>query len=477
MSESVIGSIGCSADISNHFSLAQHYLDPIFKRLNGRNGVWDGMIPDGGRFPVGSGFSSRVTTLAQQRLGYEDLNLWQDMVGLQSDCAVTCDPPNKVVDPGNANHQWYRLMNISYNTTPYCLESMFAASLSLDQQIEQIYKDLMYIRSDVMDEFYRNNQVGLSAFRWMGYDPASTQAGSPALLNDQWRFATDANGMVNTKYIILDSTVNPNSIALLSTDILNRVRNYGIPMGTFNPEGEIKLLTDYETFSALPLYDTNRREDNRFRQPVSLNPEYVATTHYAGYALKNDYFALRYNWTLTDPLYPAGVLKRVYQWSNRAISEGCFSQTNQEYIDADFSLHIPWSDMDSVFETQNGEQPLSAGSGANFAATASPWDGTWRWINEVNEVTPCNQDRNKGYWRMVLKKAAKPLMFGQRGHVVLSRRFPLRGVTRACATLQVSVTGSVDCTNNCPAQDFYPPALVTRYTCGGWNSGGSCASA
>jgi len=476
MSESVIGSIGCSADISNHFSVAQHYLDPIFSKLNGRQGVWDGMIKNGGRFPVGSGFASRVTTLAQQRLGFQDLNLWQDMVGLQSDCAVTCDPPNKVVNPGNANHQWYRLMNISYNTQPYCLESMFAASLSLDQQIEQIYKDLMYIRSDVMDEFYRNNQVGLTAFRWLGYDPTTAQGGSPALMQSQWEFATDSNGNVDTTYIILDSTVNPNSISLLSTDILNRIRNYGIPLGTFNPEGEIKLVTDYETFSALPLYDTNRREDNRFRAPVSLNPDYVATTHYAGYALKNDYFQLRYNWTTTDPAYPNGVLKRVYQWSNQLLSEGCFSQTNQDYVDADFSLNIPWSDTDAVFETQNGEQPLSAGSGVNFQASASPWDGTWRWINEVNEVTPCNQDRNKGYWRMVLKKAAKPLMFGQRGHVILSRRFPLRGVTRACATLQVSTTGSVDCTNNCPAQDFYPPALVERYTCGGWNSAGSCAT-
>lgn len=475
MPESVINSIGCAADISNHFSVAQHYLDPIFKRLNGRPPVWDGMIKNGGRFPVGSGFASRVTTLAQQRLGFEDLNLWQDMVGLQTDCAVSCDPPVKVVDPGNANHQWYRLMHISYNTRPYCLESMFSAALSLDQQIEQIYKDLMYISMDVLDEFNRNNYVGLSAYRWLGYD-AATQAGGSGLLQDQWQFATDANGNVDTKYIILDPTVNPANITLLSTDILNRIRNYGIPMGTFNPEGEIPVVTDYETFSNLPLYDTNRREDNRFRAPVVLNPEYVSTTSYAGYRLKNDWFALRYNWTTSEPGYPLGVLKRVYQWSNQALSEGCFSNTNQAYIDADFQLNIPFSSMDEVFQLQNGEQPLSAGSGANFQASASPWDGTWRWINEVNEVTPCNQDRNKGYWRMVMKKAAKPIMFGQRGHVVLSRRFPLRGLTRSCAPLQAPVSGSVDCSNVCPAMDFYPPALVDRFTCGGWNSAGTCTA-
>jgi len=470
-----IGTIGCVADLSNHFSVGQYHLDDIFRDLNGESGVWEGMVPDGGRFPVGSGFAARTTTLAQQRLSYEDLNLWQPMVGLQADCAVTCDPPTKTVDPGNANHQWYRLMNIAYNTQPYCLESMFSAALDLPGQIRQIYKDLMYIRTDVMDEFYRNNYVALSAFQWMAYDPPANQVGSPALLQSQWQFATDANGFADTKYIILDPTVNPNNIGLLSTDILNRIRNYGIPMGTFPKKGQIKLITDYETFSNLPLYDTNRREDNRFRAATVLNPEYVATTSYAGYELVDDPFQLRYNWTLTDPAYPQGVLKRVYQWTNQAISEGCFSQTSQEYIDADFCLNIPFSDRDEVFVMQSGEQPLSAGSGVNFADPASPWNGTWRWVNEVNEVTPCNQDRNKGYWRMVLKKAAKPVLFGQRGHVLLSRRYPLRGITRSCATLQVSTSGSIDCTNTCPAQDFYPPALISRFTCGGWNSGGNCA--
>jgi hypothetical protein len=471
-----IGNISCSADISNHFSLAQHYLNPIRDALNGRVGTWEGMVKDGGRFPVGSGFASRVTTLAQQRLGFQDLNLWVPMEGpTQPNCEAACDPPTKVLNPGNAEHQWYRLLEVAYNTQPYCLESMFAQSFDLEMQIAQIFKDLFMVRADVMDEFNRNNQVGLSAFRWLAYDPPSNQAGSPALYQNQWQFATDVNGFVNTKYIVLAPTVNPNNIGMPSTDILNRIRNYGIPMGTYPEDGEIPLITDYETFSNMPLYDTNRREDNRFRSPGQLDPSYKATTQYAGYKLKNDIFMLRYNWVTNDPLYPRGVLKRVYQWSNQSVSEGCFSQTNQDYIDADFCLIIPWSEADEVFQLQNGEQPLSAGSGVNFQATASPWNGEWRWVNEINEVTPCNVDRNKGFWRMVLKKAAKPIMFGQRGHVLLSRRYPLRGITRSCAPLQVTHTTSIDCSNSCPVADFFPPPLVTSYSCGGWNSQGTCA--
>ncbi len=464
--------IGCGSDLSNHFTKSQYNLSDIFEAIEGVDGVWQsGMIPDGGRFPVNSGFAARVTTIAQQRLGIDDINLWQAMDASLSDCAATCSPPTAIVDFGNAQHNWYRLMNIAYNTKPYCLTQLYANHLNAPEQIAQVYKDLKFISMDVMDEFNRNNYVGLSAYRWMGYDPAG---GTPALLQQQWRFATDANGFIDTKYIILAPTVNPNYIAMLSTDELNQIRNRGIPIGTFPVDGEIPLMTDYQAFSDMPLYDTNRRQDNRFRAPVVLNPEYKATTSYAGYNLKNDFFALRYFWTTTEPGYPNGVLKRVFQWSNQAMSEGCWSNVNESYETADFQLNIPFSEMHEVFRLQSGETPLSAGSGTNFQALASPWNGTWRWINEINEYTPCNQDRDIGYWRMNLRKAARPVQFGTRGHVLLTRRNPIRGITRNCQTLGAPTSSYASC-NTCPPVDFYPPPLVDRWTCGGFNASGVCA--
>jgi hypothetical protein len=465
-----ITDINCEADISNLFTRGQHELSKAFEFIEGIDGNWTGMIPDAGRFPVGSGFAARVTTLGQQRLNFQSLNLWKDMVGLQTDCAVSCDPPTTTLEFANADHKWYRLMHVAYNTKPYCLTSMFADALNLPEQIAQIYRDLKHVTMDVMDEFYRNNQVGLSKYRWMGYDSGAAQN----LLSDGWRFATDANGNIDTSYIILDDTVNPNNIALLSTDILNLIRNRGIPIRTFSKDAPIPLVTDYQTFQALPLYDTNRRADNRFRAPAVLNPSYAETLEYAGYTLRNDYFALRYYWTTTEPGYPNGVLKRVDQWSSQEFSEGCWSAVSDAYENADFQIAIPWGQ--AAFEMQNGEQPLSAGSGVNFQASASPWDGTWRWINEVNEVTPCNQDRNKGYWRMVLKKAARPKESGIRGHVLLHRRFPDRGIVRSCATLKTLVAGSPDCTLTCPPLDHYPPALVDIFSCGGWNAEGTCGA-
>jgi len=393
MGESVISTLSCVGDLSNHFTRAQHMLSDVFDLIEGVDGIYDGLIQDGGQFPLQSGFAYRQTTLAQQRLGPQSLKTWKAMVGLQTDCATSCQPPTTVVDFGNAQHTWVRLQETSYNTKPYCLTELFADKLNIQAQIAQVFRDLKFVTKDVLDEFYRDNQVGLSRNRWLGYDDG---VAVPNLQRGTWQFRTNANGDVDTTYIELAAGVDPDNIALLSTDFLNKIRNRGIPTGTFRPDGPITLLSDYETFSNLPLYDTNRREDNRFRAPVQLNPEYKATTSYAGYDLKNDYFSLRYYWTTTDPLYPGGVLKRVFHWADEEVSEGCFSDTAEAYENADFQVSIPWS-MLGVFKRQNGEQPLSAGSGANFKAPSSPWNGMWRWINETNNYTPCNEDYLIGY--------------------------------------------------------------------------------
>lgn len=457
--------ISCSEDISNLFTRAQHDLDTQFQNIDGFDGAWAGMIPEGGSFPVGSGFAARVTTMGQQRLSFSRLNAFQPMVGLQAGCEVSCDPPTEQVNFANADHKWYRLMTAAFNSVPYCLESMWADALNLSENVQAIFASMKHMTMDVMDEFYRNNHAGIAAFQWMGY---VEDDGTQKLLRQQWRFATDANGNVDTTYIILDSTVDPDNISLLTVGgVLNRIRNQGTYVGTFPRDGEIPLVTDYETFSNLPLYDTNVRADNRFRAPTVLNPAYAATTSYAGYSLRNDPFSLRYYWTTTEPGYPAGVLKRVDQWSNNAMSEGCYSNVSQDYEDADFQVSFPWGR--AAFTLQNGMQPTSAPGGINFAATAAPWRGAWRWVNEINEITPCNVDRNKGFWRAVFKLAAKPLESGIRGHAVLHRRFPYTGVTKVCRDLGAPVGGSVDCTNTCPPLDWSPPALVDVFTCGTWN--------
>lgn len=465
--------ISCAADISQLFVRGQYTLEKDLRMIDGWNGVWDGLVPDGGRFPIGSGYAARVSNMGQQRLGFGTLGGWSPMVGLQADCAVSCDPPVQNLNFGNGENVWYRLQTKAYNTTPYCLESMWGDALNLPENIQNIYTNLKHVTIDTMDEFYRSNHAAISQWRWAGY---VNNAGQQSLLQQEWRFATDANGAIDTTYIILNPTVDPNNISLLSVrGVMNQIRDYGIPTGTFPVDGEVTVITDYNTFNDLPLYDTNTRADNRFRMPSVLNPDYASTQQYAGYRLKNDPFVMRYMWRPpgTEAGYPNGVLKRIDPWANLALSDGCMSNTSRDYQNADFQVSVMWGGP--TFSVQNGEVPLSAPGGVNFSDPASPWNGVWRWVNEVNEVTPCNQDRNKGYWRAVFKKGAKPMLNGFRGHLVLHKRFPWDGITRLCRTLGSPTAGSTDCNLTCPALDLYPPTLATIFTCGSWNSD-SCSS-
>lgn len=473
MAEPIV--LSCQADLANLFNRGQHTLDRDLRMIDGWNGAWDGMIPSGGRFPLGSGYAARVSNMMQQRLSYGSLAGWTPMVGLQADCQVSCDPPTQQLNFGNGEDVWFRLQTKAYNTTPYCLESMWADALNLPENIQNIFTNLKHVTIDTMDEFFRSNHAAISQWRWAGY---VTDAGQQSVLQNQWRFATNANGDIDTTYIILDPTVNPNNISILSVrGLLNYIRSYGIPTGTFTPGGEVGVVTDYETFSNLPLYDTNTRADNRFRAPGVLNPEYASTQSYAGYRLKEDPFVMRYMWREPGAVagYPNGVLQRIDPWSNMQMSFNCGSNTNLDYQNADFQISFPWGGP--TFSVLSGETPLSAPGGVNFSDPASPWNGVWRWVNEVNEVTPCNQDRNKGYWRAVFKKAAKPMLNGFRGHAILHKRFPWDGITRLCRTLQTTPTaGSGDCSDTCPPLDWYPSALVDIWTCGAFNND-TCSSA
>lgn len=464
--------IGCSADISTAFTRAQHNLSKEFESVQGITGVFDDLIPSGGTFPLNSSFAARVTTLAQQRLNFARLNLWQPMVGGQENCDTSCQPPVTTVDFANAQHNWYRLFWINYKTEPYCLTQLFADKLNVVENIAQVLMNLKSLSRDLIDEFARNNHVAIARHKWLGLAPAS---GTPTLTQGDWAFATDANGFPDTSVIILEAGIDPNEIALLSVGgMLNNIRERGSRIGTFPVNGDVPVLTDWMTFQELPFRDTNVRADNRHRQPGALAPSLAATTNYAGYQLKPDQFAHRYNYSPDDAEYPGQtILRRVNAWQDETLSEGCFSDVSDDYENASFTLVTPWGGP--VFKKELGEMPSTAGSGTSFANPTKPWNGmNWVWFNEVNEVTPQNSHRNLGYWDLVSQFAARPMKFGNDGHVILVRRFPFTGITGTCATLAVTGDGSVDCTNTCPAMDFFPPALEEYTTCGCWNPDGNC---
>jgi hypothetical protein len=456
--------VSCVDDIRNFFTRAQYTLDKDFAILEGVMGAWEGKIPSAGSFPIGSGWAARTTVLGFNRPRVTGAPRFQPMVGLQDDCVGSCTTPTTTIKLGNADHKWYRMAEYAENTEVYCLTKMLGDALNLDAQIKNHIRIMKMRTMEIYDEYYRANQAILSENKWLGIDGSTPRRGL-------WRFEEDANGTVNVNKIILDTSVTAGNVSLLTQDFLNRIRLQGTYRGAFTKEGQAPLITDYETMSEIPKQDANTRMDNRYRDPDKLNPGLGAIGSYGNWDYHWDPFAMRYYWDLADPNYPNGVLTRIDHWQENPVSEGCFDDVADDYLNADFQISFPFNP--TVYGVQNLLLPTPTDTPAS--QPASPYHGLWRFINEVNEVTPCNQDRDLFYWRMVMKAAAKPEN-RYLGHVVLHRLYGRTGTIKACRDLMVPTGGSYSCDPTCAPFDHYPPALVTRTVCGKSNQeAGSCA--
>lgn len=458
----------CGPDgIRNFFTRAQHNLSKEFDLLEGTMGVWNGRITNLGPFPLGSGWAARVTTLGFTRPRHTSIR-FTPMVGLQDDCRTSCDTPSNVVKLGNADHLWYRLTEYSENTEVFCLKSMWGDALNLEEQLQNHLTTLKTRTAEINDEFARANFAAISANKWLSVD------GISAPRRGLWRFAADANGEPDVNFIILDAGIDPLDVSLPTMSILNYIVETGMYYtGSFPASGMPELITDYETREELPKFDTNIRADNRFRAPNTLDPRLSGAPvdqpkDYGNIEFTRDPFAIRYRWVTDHPDFPDGVLQRIESWAPQQVSEGCWDEVSTEYMEGDFQLSIFYNP--NVMGLQDLNLPTNI-PGGTFEQPQSPYDGMWHFKNEVNEVTPCNQDRNKAYWRMILNWAAKPRYSGRKGHVVLHRRFGTRGPVKSCRPLQVAPGSYFTCDETCPPFDFFPPPLVNPVTCGSWNQG------
>lgn len=474
MSDQVI-TIGCYADISNFLSRSQNFLSPEFAKITGINGTWQGKIKSGGVFPQATGFAARHTVLGFQRANETNIT-FTPMVGHQDDCVASCNSQPRQRTIQSVDHRWYRVMQHSEYTTPFCLKTMWQEAFELKQQIQNIFDNLKMVTMTINDEFSRSSQAVNSDNHWIAVDNGTNtpvilrSSVTPSTIGNTWRFAQDVNGNYNVNKIIIDPSIQPQNIGYLTVDVLNRIRQVGIYRGAFTLDGNMDVITDYDTADYIPKIDSNQRLDNRYRDPESLNPQFASIKQYAGYNFMWDPFAMRYFWDLNDPNYPNGVMTRIAAWSGQQVSEGCIDDVSDAYENADFILTLPFNNMQWQYQTMNYPTSLP---GQTFEQPFAPYDGMWKWVNDNNPITPCNIERNMGFWYMVWEMAARPDK-PQLGHAVFHRRFNTRGVIKSCRPLTVPAGSYASCFTPCPPYNFWPPALVTRQTCGRWNNQGTC---
>jgi hypothetical protein len=191
--------------------------------------------------------------------------------------------------------------------------------------------------------------------------------------SEKWDFVKDSDGNPDVTRIVVKG--HPGEFQELTIKgMVKDVRKFGEFYGTFPDKGNVPIITDEDTFLEVGQFPA----DERF------------------YVLQKDEYPLRYNWD--DEVKQ---LVRVHH------------SDLEKFLKADFQISFLLA-KSPVFEIQSGMGPR----------TKENWlQGVWRFVNEVNEVTPCNVDKNKGFFRLVLKQAARPKEAGFRGHAILHRRF------------------------------------------------------
>lgn len=462
--------INCWQDINKFFSRSQHYLDKEFAMMEKPLGVWGEWIEYDGVFPVGTGASSRVSLMGTRRP--QSTNQWSQMVGLQPDCAVSCTP-NVTNIPANAwDNRWYHLFETAFRSPVYCMTSMWLDALNLPLQIENIERNLKDYVSEILDDYYRGTYVAIAQHKWLGVDNNTSY-----IKEGLWDFEKDANGNPNIDRIVLDPTVlaNVTNISLLTQDVLDfiSINAYYSKAWNFMDSDMLPLMIDPFTSQKIPQQDNNRRLDNRVVDKDVLDPRLGYQRNYAGWGHRMDMFQLRYDWDLTNPNYPNGVLQRQYHWTNEVVTSGVTDQVSPNFLNASFAIAVPFNPR--VVKFQNFTPPKSVGKDAKFEAYTWAYEGVYSWINETNNITPENETREKGYWLANLRKAGKPYRYDL-GHAVLYRLYDSVGVLKSCRPLSVAVGNYYPADIACPPFDFFPPPMAVRSLCGTFTKAG-CACA
>lgn len=462
--------ISCWQDINNFFNRSQHYLDREFAMMEKPLGNWGDWIQYAGVFPTGTGGSSRVSLMGTRRP--QATNKWSQMVGLQPDCAVSCEAPVTNI-PANAwDNRWYNLFETSFRSPVYCLKSMWLDALNLPLQIENIERNLKEYLDEVLDDFYRCTFIAAAQNKWVGIDNNTS-----FIRTGLWNFEMDANGNPNYDRIVLDPTLlsQVGAISLLTQDVLDFISIYAYFTKAWNfmDSNLLPLMIDPFTSQKIPQQDNNRRLDNRVVDKEALDPRLGYQRNYAGWGHHMDMFQLRYDWDLTNPNYPNGVLQRQYHWTEQAVTSGVTDAPNPNFLSASFAIAVPFNP--EVVKFQNFAPPKSVGKDAKFEAYTWAYDGVYKWINETNDITPSNETRSKGYWLGELNKAGKPHRYDL-GHAILYRLYDSAGVLKSCRPLQVAVGNYYLADLACPPFDFAPPPLAVRTLCGSFTKAGcGCA--
>lgn len=405
-----------------------------------------GKVPDGEQFPLHSGTNIKATRLG--RIGIPDGTGWrpiEDEVCSSNACSFEPD----VMHHGSDSF-YFSLAQKDLRTDWFCLDSLAFREMPEDE-MANLENGLQRASRYVHEEFRRSRQLNYCANKILTLVDRVT--GDPEVLtetcedpiNNGWIFEKRSNGEMNENYIrVCCANADIDLIASTSLDSLD----YASENLEYEDEG---------LYSAMSMHDiilpSNRivgklaLQENalmtggtsNFNAGVELRQTYGITHVIRNYGFRNDTHAMRfypdvafntallagggYAFDQNDPeTWPR--FTRVYPYKPVKMEYGISFERNPNYLKAPFGIAHLFTPR--VMQVMSFPNVAGVGSAKKFGGFG--YDGTVEWQNPDWQ---CNVNRDKGFFKMRWRLAAKP-RFTEEGYawlVRIDRTNRINGVT------------------------------------------------
>lgn len=396
----------------------------MLKNRHVNTNAYVGRIPDGGSFPLRSG--TRIKAYRLGRVAIPTDGGWRPVVDEQCQTNA-CDFAPEVVSHGSEEY-FYSLVGRDMRTDWICIDSMSLRAYP-EAELAHLEQGIQDTTRYIFEEFYRSrfilfcdNKIVVT----VGVDeedaPIDTELCDDTNINYQgFVFEQRENGEMDERYVRVAVPVAdiPN-IAALSLDLLDEaqtVLEYSDETYMENTSLYDVLLPDARISNQLVL-DENELMGGAGSQVqggwdlLELNQAYGTQRVIRNYSFRRDKGAMRFfpdtvfNATLatfdeTDPdTWPRFV--RVFPYRKvKASKLGVKDVPNPNYKKAPFG--ITTMPNKRVMEVMSFPNEVSVGGASKVGGVG--WDGTAQWVNPPWE---CNVKRNKGFWMMCYRLAARP---------------------------------------------------------------------
>jgi hypothetical protein len=401
----------------------------ITKKMVAKNAYY-GKVPDGGQFPLNSG--TRIKGLRLGRIGMPNLGTGWRPVEDEACTTNACDWDPEVISHGHSDY-FFSLVQKDLRTDWVCIDSLAFRSMP-EQELAHLEDGIRNISRAVHEEFRRsrfllfgrNKLLALVGEDGEGVPNEAEIACSDAgMLTNGYVFETRANGEMDENHVrvrVDPVDVGLERIAELSLDMLDFARarlayeedSYLEGTNLFDT-----LLPDPNMSNKLALQENERVDSaasNGVYNGINLSQDYGTERVLRKYAMRDDIHAMRfypdvafnedlvasegYAYDDENPeTWPRMVRVHAYKPVKSKVA-GVEFVLDPAYLRAPFGITtIMQKEVMSVMSFPNVQRVGNAAKVGGFG-----YEGTAQW---QNPDWPCNVNRDKGFWKLRFRLAAK----------------------------------------------------------------------